>query len=37
MRLVAKPGRIEGGEVIFDGRNLLTLSDDTVSDRTWPA
>jgi oligopeptide/dipeptide ABC transporter ATP-binding protein len=28
MRLVAKPGRIEGGEVIFDGRDLLKLSDD---------
>ena len=28
MRLVAKPGRIEGGEVIFDGQDLLKLSDD---------
>jgi peptide/nickel transport system ATP-binding protein len=28
MRLVAKPGRIEGGEILFDGQNLLTLSDD---------
>jgi oligopeptide/dipeptide ABC transporter ATP-binding protein len=28
MRLVAKPGRIEGGEVLFDGRDLLKLSDD---------
>ena len=26
LRLVAKPGRIDGGEVIFDGRNLLELS-----------
>ena len=25
LRLVAKPGRIEAGEVIFDGRNLLDL------------
>jgi peptide/nickel transport system ATP-binding protein len=28
MRLVASPGRIEGGEIIFDGRNLLALSAD---------
>ena len=28
MRLVAKPGRIEAGEVLFDGRDLLTLSND---------
>ncbi len=26
MGLVAKPGQVEAGEVIFDGRNLLTLS-----------
>jgi peptide/nickel transport system ATP-binding protein len=26
MGLVAKPGSIDGGEVIFDGRDLLTLS-----------
>src|SRR5713226_115203 len=26
IRLVAPPGRIVGGEVIFDGRNLLSLS-----------
>ncbi len=26
MRLVAKPGRIEAGEVIFDGRDLLKVS-----------
>jgi oligopeptide/dipeptide ABC transporter ATP-binding protein len=26
MRLVVPPGRIEGGEVVFDGRNLLELS-----------
>jgi oligopeptide/dipeptide ABC transporter ATP-binding protein len=28
MRLVAKPGRIEAGEVMFDGRDLLKISDD---------
>jgi oligopeptide/dipeptide ABC transporter ATP-binding protein len=28
MRLVAKPGRIEAGEVLFDGQDLLKLSDD---------
>ena len=28
MRLVAKPGRTEAGEVIFDGRDLLKLPDD---------
>jgi peptide/nickel transport system ATP-binding protein len=28
MRLVAKPGRIEGGQVLFDGQDLLTLSDE---------
>src|SRR5687767_8295414 len=27
MRLIAPPGRIVGGDVVFDGRNLLTLSD----------
>src|SRR5713101_6244961 len=26
MRLVAPPGRIADGEIIFDGRNLLTLA-----------
>ena len=30
MRLVAKPGRIESGQVIFDGQDLLTLSDDAM-------
>ena len=25
MRLVAKPGRIEAGEVLFDGQDLLKL------------
>ncbi len=28
MRLVAKPGRIEDGEILFDGQDLLKLSDD---------
>src|SRR5215204_2983133 len=28
MRLVAKPGRIEGGEILFDGQDLLKLGDD---------
>jgi len=28
MRLIAKPGRIEGGEVLFDGRDLLKISDN---------
>src|SRR5262245_61452999 len=27
LRLVANPGRIEAGEILFDGQNLLTLSD----------
>ena len=27
MRLIAPPGRIEAGEVLFDGRDLLTLRD----------
>jgi oligopeptide/dipeptide ABC transporter ATP-binding protein len=28
MRLVAKPGRIEAGEILFDGQDLLKLSND---------
>ena len=28
LRLVARPGVIEAGEVLFDGRNLLTLTDE---------
>jgi peptide/nickel transport system ATP-binding protein len=28
MRLVSQPGRIEAGEVIFDGRDLLTISSE---------
>ena len=27
MRLIARPGRIEGGEVLFDGQDLLKLRD----------
>src|ERR1700692_2459267 len=27
MRLISPPGKIVGGEIIFDGRNLLKLSD----------
>ena len=27
MRLIAKPGRIVGGEILFDGKDLLKLSD----------
>ncbi len=30
MRLVARPGRVEAGEVMFDGQDLLTLSDDAM-------
>ena len=28
MRLVAKPGRVEGGRIVFDGQDLLTVSDE---------
>jgi oligopeptide/dipeptide ABC transporter ATP-binding protein len=28
MRLVAKPGRVEAGQVLFDGQDLLKLSDE---------
>ncbi len=28
MRLIAQPGRVEAGEVVFDGRDLLKLSTD---------
>src|SRR4029079_4462371 len=27
MRLISPPGKIVGGEIIFDGKNLLTLSE----------
>src|ERR1051325_11063108 len=30
MRMIKPPGRIEGGEVIVDGTDLLTLSDETM-------
>ncbi len=30
MRLVAKPGRIDGGRIMFDGRDLLRLSGDEI-------
>ena len=30
MRLLSQPGRIVAGEVIFDGRDLLKLSDDAM-------
>ena len=32
MRLIAKPGRIEAGEVLFDGENLLKLRDDEMRE-----
>ena len=32
MRLVAPPGRVEGGEIIFAGNNLLDLSDDEIAE-----
>ena len=28
MRLVARPGRVEAGEILFDGQDLLKLKDD---------
>ncbi|MGK2851830.1 MAG: ABC transporter ATP-binding protein [Candidatus Limnocylindrales bacterium] len=28
LRLVAKPGRVEGGQILFDGQDLLTLKDE---------
>ncbi|MCC6175314.1 MAG: ABC transporter ATP-binding protein [Chloroflexi bacterium] len=33
MRLIRPPGRIEGGEVIVDGTNLLSLSDEQMRER----
>jgi oligopeptide/dipeptide ABC transporter ATP-binding protein len=30
MRLVAKPGHVDAGEIMFDGQNLLTLSDESM-------
>jgi oligopeptide/dipeptide ABC transporter ATP-binding protein len=32
MRLIAKPGRIEAGEIVFDGENLLDLPDRRMRD-----
>ena len=32
MRLIAKPGRIEAGEILFDGENLLKLRDDKMRE-----
>lgn len=32
MRLVAPPGKIVGGEIFFDGKELLKLSDDEMRD-----
>ena len=32
MRLIPPPGKIVGGQVFFDGRDLLTLSDDEMRD-----
>jgi oligopeptide/dipeptide ABC transporter ATP-binding protein len=32
MRLVRKPGRIVGGEILFNGRDLLKLSDNQMRD-----
>lgn len=30
MRLISPPGRIDGGEIIFDGKDILKLSDEEV-------
>src|ERR1700752_5276459 len=30
MRMIKPPGRIEGGQVIVDGIDLITLSDETM-------
>src|SRR6185503_9674839 len=30
MRMIKPPGRIEGGQVIVDGTDLLTLSEETM-------
>src|SRR5439155_19382679 len=32
MRLIAPPGKIAGGEIIFDGQNLLKLSNREMRD-----
>ncbi len=35
-RLISPPGRIVGGEVLLDGRNLIELSDSEVRKREFP-
>src|SRR5437667_1464886 len=32
MRLISPPGKVVGGEIVFDGRNLLTLSNGEMRD-----
>ncbi len=32
MRLVAPPGRVESGEILFEGRNLLDISDGEIAN-----
>src|SRR5206468_13122389 len=32
MRLIAPPGKIEGGEILFEGKNLLQLSNAEMRD-----
>lgn len=32
MRLIQEPGRISGGEIIFDGRDILKLSENEICD-----
>ena len=32
MRLLEPPGEIGAGEILFDGRNLLELSEDQMQD-----
>ncbi len=35
MRLVAKPGNIDAGEIIFDGQDLLKLPSDDMRHDPW--
>ena len=35
MRLVAPPGKIVAGEIAFDGKNLLSLSDSGDASDPW--
>ena len=37
MGLVSKPGRVDGGEVIFDGRDLLKLGSDEMRNISSPS